>query len=397
MGNKKTLNRGGQSSDRLTMRYRFDDQDMDLFFVIACGWGRAGGLDIGEAFYVAESIEDGDARSWVKSFEQFGQNLEELAERWREAGWMFQAAQSSLKAFASYRSAWQFAALGTEFERLYARHQSNFRKAIDGLGIQATFFDVPFRDKALPGLYLQNEQKDAPVILIVGGADTCFEEIFLSFGRHVLEHGYSVAMVDLPGQGLTMQQGLHWEVATELPISAVVDELVQRFNAVPGRIGLLGYSLGGYFAARAAGFETRFGAVVASTPLPNVGIGFPGLVKRWLREESAGQLSSATKRNIEVMYWKMGASSPDEFIEKARGMIADPGIVDVPFLSIVGSGEGEGFKSDARAWHENIRSERKKFVELDAATGADGHCQAANRLRLVQEMCGWLNTIFGQR
>ena len=41
-----------RTSDRLGFKYRFDDPDMDLFFVIACGWGRAGGLDIGEAYHV---------------------------------------------------------------------------------------------------------------------------------------------------------------------------------------------------------------------------------------------------------------------------------------------------------------------------------------------------------
>jgi hypothetical protein len=33
-------------------------------------------------------------------------------------------------------------------------------------------------------------------------------------------------------------------------------------------------------------------------------------------------------------------------------------------------------------------------VRLDAATGADGHCQVNNRLRLAQEACGWMDEIF---
>jgi hypothetical protein len=45
-------------------------------------------------------------------------------------------------------------------------------------------------------------------------------------------------------------------------------------------------------------------------------------------------------------------------------------------------------------WHREIRSARKSFVLLDAATGADGHCQVNNRLRLAQEACGWMNEIF---
>jgi hypothetical protein len=71
-----------------------------------------------------------------------------------------------------------------------------------------------------------------------------------------------------------------------------------------------------------------------------------------------------------------------------------PSLVTVPFLSIVGAGEGPIFQNDAKEWHDKIRSPQKRFVALDASTGADGHCQAANRLRLAQEMCGWMGTIF---
>ena len=388
---RRELERPG---DRLRWRYRFDDPDMDLFFVIACGWGRAGGLDFGEAFYVAQSIRDGDAESWVASFEAFGDRQEALADEWRAAGWTRQAAQVRLKAFASYRSAWQFAPIGPVFERLYGKHKAAFRAAIPDLGFPATFFDTPYQGKFLPGVFIKHEDADAPVVLLLGGADTCFEEIFLTVGRNVLEQGYSVAMVDLPGQGLTMKDGLHWEVETEKPIGAVIDVLIERFGAEAGRIAMLGYSLGGYFVTRAAGYETRLGAVMASTPLPHVGLGFPDLVRWWRRDDAEGRMSSATRRNVDVMFWKMGAADDEAFIAKARRMIADAALVTVPFLSIVGSGEGPGFRTDGADWHAHIRSAKKRFVELDASTGADGHCQAANRLRLAQEMCGWMDMIF---
>jgi hypothetical protein len=51
-------------------------------------------------------------------------------------------------------------------------------------------------------------------------------------------------------------------------------------------------------------------------------------------------------------------------------------------------------RNDGKEWHEKNRSTQKRFVALDASTGGDGHCQAANRLRLAQEMCGWMDTIF---
>lgn len=379
---------------RLGVKYRFDDPDMDLFFVIACGWGRAGGLDIGEAYYVAETIKNGDAASWVSSFEASGDRQQKLADEWKSAGWTYQSAQARLKAFASYRSAWQFAPIGPVFDGLFGKHKAAFRAAIPDLGFPATFFQAPYKGKTLPGLFIQNPKRDAPVVLLLGGADTCFEEIFLTVGRNVYEQGYSVAMADLPGQGLTMRDGLHWEVETEKPIGAIIDVLIDKFGAKPGRIGMLGYSLGGYFVTRAAGYEKRVGAVMASTPLQNIGRYYPELAKRWRKEHEEGRMSSATRRNVDVMFWKMGAANDEEFAAKAAPMIADPALVTTPFLTIVGTGEGPIFQNDAKEWHEKVRSKQKRFVALDASTGGDGHCQAANRLRLAQEMCGWMDTIF---
>lgn len=383
------------SSSRLATRYRFDDPDMDLFFVIALGWGPAGGLSAGEAFYVASTIRDGDAASWVASFAASGDRQHKLADDWQAQGWKYQAAQARLKAFASYRSAWQFAPVGPVFDDMYAKHRAAFRKAIPDLGLAATFFDAPYNGKTLPGVFIQNADPEAPVALLLGGADTCFEEIFLTVARYVLESGYSIALADLPGQGTTMKDGFHWEAEPEKPIAAIVDLLIDQFSAVPGRMAMLGYSLGGYWAGRAAAYETRFGACMASTPLPRPGDLIAAFLAGFNRAVEAGvEPSTATQRNLETIYWKAGAANQQELLEKLKLFVADPSLVTVPFLSIVGAGEGAEFQTQSEQWHEQIRSPHKKLVRLDASTGADGHCQAANRLRMAQEMTGWMDTIF---
>jgi hypothetical protein len=81
-------------------------------------------------------------------------------------------------------------------------------------------------------------------------------------------------------------------------------------------------------------------------------------------------------------------------LTRTAGMIADASRVTVSFLSIVGAGDSHVFLEQAKAWHRDIRSTRKDFVLLDRETGADGHVQANNRLRLVQECSGWLDETF---
>src|ERR1700722_4011769 len=382
-----------RADQRLGRKYRFDDPNMDLFFLAALGWGKSGGLDVGEVFEIASHITDGDADSWIRAFEEQAKLLDAQADVWAARGWIRAAGEMRLKAFAAYRSAWQFAAPGEAFNRIYALNRAAFAAAMRELELPATFFELPFTGKKLPGVFLTNPRANRPVVLVVGGADTCFEDLFLSVGRSFFERGYSVAMVDLPGQGATANDGLYWEVEAERPIGAVIDLLINRFAAQPGRIALLGMSLGGYFVTRAAGHESRLATVIASTPFPYPNQLF-ALSVRPAVAEAHQPVSTATQRSRLHSLWKAGATDAPEFIAKTAGMAADPKRVTIPFLSILGGGDSPVFAEQAVRWHAEIPSPLKSFVQLDAATGADGHCQVNNRLRLVQEASGWMDDIF---
>lgn len=382
---------------RMSRKYRFDDLDMDLFFMSALSHGPAGGLDIGQAYYIADQIVDGDAESWVRAFADYGDIQAKQADAWAGRGRNRAAGEARLKAFASYRSAWQFAdAGGPVFCDLYARHRAAFVQALDEMGLPATLFEVPFKGSRLPGLFLRNANPNAPVVLVVGGADTCREDLFLAVARATWERGYSVATVDLPGQGIMPNEGLHWSTTPEQPISAVVDVLVQQFDAQPGRIGLIGLSLGGYFVTRAAMYEPRFGAVAASSPFPRPYELFELSVRAGMEAAAKGQVpTSGTVRSRKMMAWKAGAATPQDMLMTWRDAKADPTRVTVPFLSIVGAGDSVVFTSQARDWHEHLASHQKEIVFLEAATGADAHCQVNARVRLVQEATGWMDEIFG--
>lgn len=379
---------------RMATKIRFDDPNMDLFFMAAMSWGPAGGLDIGQAYYVASTITDGDADSWIKAFSQYGDMQIAQADAWKAKGWKQNAGEARLKAFASYRSAWQFAAPGEVFASIYAKHKAAFAAAMTELNVPATFFGAPYKGKQLPGVYLQNAMKDAPLVVVIGGADTCYEDLFLTCGRNLLARGYSVALVDLPGQGINQANGLYWEAEAEKPIAAVLDVLVERFGAKPGRIALLGLSLGGYFVARAAGHEKRVATVMASTPFPDPADLFAKSVRHAMEAGSTTPPTVAALRSYQSSFWKAGATTPEEFISRTANMKADASIVNLPFLSILGAGDSPVFASQAHAWHRDIASTRKSFVLLDASTGADGHVQVNNRLRLTQECVGWLGEIF---
>src|SRR5580658_4348708 len=75
-----------RADQRLARKYHFDDPDMDLFFLAALGWGKSGGLDVGEVFEIATHITDGDADSWIRAFEQQAKLLDAQADLWAAKG-----------------------------------------------------------------------------------------------------------------------------------------------------------------------------------------------------------------------------------------------------------------------------------------------------------------------
>jgi pimeloyl-ACP methyl ester carboxylesterase len=93
-------------------------------------------------------------------------------------------------------------------------------------------------------------------LLLHGGFDSYFEEI-IAPAKVFAAEGYDVVLFEGPGQGGVLEGGLPMTHRWELPVRAVLD----HFGL--GSAALIGISLGGYLALRAAAFEPRIGRVVA--------------------------------------------------------------------------------------------------------------------------------------
>ncbi len=101
-----------------------------------------------------------------------------------------------------------------------------------------------------------------PLVLLIAGLDSTKEEFFAA-ENVLLARGLATFSLDGPGQGETGYAST-LRPDFEAPVAAALDVLTQRPDLDGGRIGMLGVSLGGYFAARAAAFEPRIQALVIS-------------------------------------------------------------------------------------------------------------------------------------
>ena len=94
-----------------------------------------------------------------------------------------------------------------------------------------------------------------------GGYDSTVEESYLVVAAGALRRGYNVIAFDGPGQGSCLRdQGLHFRPDWEAVVTPVVDFALTVPEVDAGRLALMGMSLGGYLAARAAAFEHRIAA-----------------------------------------------------------------------------------------------------------------------------------------
>jgi 2,6-dihydroxypseudooxynicotine hydrolase len=114
-----------------------------------------------------------------------------------------------------------------------------------------------------------------PLVVVIPGLDATKEEMH-TFGEVFLERGMATLSFDGPGQGET-GTGLPIQPDYSRALAAFLDQLAHREDLEMTSIGVVGVSLGGYYAPQAAADEPRVTAAVAICGPFNWGECFPGL------------------------------------------------------------------------------------------------------------------------
>lgn len=124
-------------------------------------------------------------------------------------------------------------------------------------------FNVPYEDAELPVMHIRAKGETKDIILLHGGNDSYFEELFIPM-LYLAENGFEVYLFEGPGQGGVVRlQGKHFTYEWEKPVKNILD----YFNL--NDITIIGASLGGMLAPRAAAFEKRISRVIAWSVFPN--------------------------------------------------------------------------------------------------------------------------------
>ena len=235
---------------------------LDLAMLRAYPIGRAAdyGCSLDDILKLQRRV--GNGAGWVDTCLLLGADNLARAETLRHGDAGRSAAAFYLYAAACFRLAQ--AALEEQPERrldVYRRNVDAFGSAMASLGHAGARLELGYRG-APHGAWLFRPDavpSGAPCVLVVGGADGWCEAFFTSVAAF-LDRGLAVCLLELPGQGLArLQHGSFLDPAFPVMVSATLDQLAAR-GGLGGRFGILGHSLGGSLAMRAAAGDGRLRA-----------------------------------------------------------------------------------------------------------------------------------------
>jgi alpha-beta hydrolase superfamily lysophospholipase len=226
----------------------------------------AGG-DSAEAMQAIAGIRTGDADSWYAAWSRAGDRVTALAARTHDP---LSKGDALLRAHTYYRAAEFFLAPhDPRRPAVWKKNTAAFYTALDAQKVAYERIAIPYGAHHLNAVYYPAPGQASggaapkPLIMLVGGYDSTMEELYLHLVWSAHRRGFAVLTYEGPGQGSVLrEQGLVFTPQWEKPNGAVLDNFLEH-HPKPSKIVLVGESMGGYLAPRAAAFDGRIDGVVA--------------------------------------------------------------------------------------------------------------------------------------
>ncbi|MFF0515497.1 alpha/beta hydrolase family protein [Streptomyces sp. NPDC004250] len=240
-----------------------DDQQFWFETLRNLGLAVYGGSDVGEVVATASRVASGDFDGWHDAWLSTARRLETEA----RASHPVSKRDGLLRASTYYRAA-EFFLHGNphdpRIDHAYHCGVACFSDAVAHLP-DITSVEIPYEDAVLHGyFYRATGEGPKPTLVMHNGFDGAAEELHFFGAAGGQERGYHVLTFDGPGQPAAIRRnGLTFRPDWENVVGPVLDFLTGQPGVDPARIALLGVSLGGFLAPRAAAYEPRLAAVIA--------------------------------------------------------------------------------------------------------------------------------------
>lgn len=233
------------------------------------------------------------------------------------------------------------------YREAHTRAVANYRAASAHLDPPAERVEIPYAGTVLPAYlrYPKGVIDRPPVVLIISGLDSVKEEMS-TFEPLFHRRGLATLSFDGPGQGES--EALPIEPAFEKPVAAVAEWLAHRGDVDGSRVGAVGVSLGGYYAARAAAFVDRLSCAVSVGGPYDIGEVFestPTVTQQAFMVRSHSPSLSDARKAVRALSLKDAA-----------------GRIERPFLVVFGKKDRLIPFSQAERLISEVRSQDKQLV-----------------------------------
>jgi esterase/lipase len=352
-----------------------------------------GGSDVFECLVTARriSLAGETEESWRRGWSELAQSLVDAAPA-DDLGVPAAPAtigQRAARASSYFRTAEFFAPYGDPVRlTLYDSARGAFRLAIPSLPVEVSALSVPDADFDYDGYVFRGRgatsERPGPGVVFLGGADSYAEELFFFGGLALAERGITVVVADTPGRGSALRhKGIVSRPDYEQPASRVVDVLASLAFVDPDRLGVVGLSLGGYYAPRLAAADDRLKACVCWCAcfdvLEDVYLFYPPIQPQ--------------------LRWIVGARDDGEARERLADFRLDEVAQRLTCPILISHGESDEIIAlrSAERLYESVASREKHLKIWTAREGGAGHCNYDNWAAVVPYMLDWLAARLGRR
>lgn len=345
----------------------------------------------------AECGENVGTAQFVERWVAMGDKLIDLAREDEERGRLLSAAKKLHRAALYLLVAERMQSHGDPGRsETFARAQRAFRNAIEMGKDDCERVEIPYEDASLPALFVRASGASgrAPAVLYVNGLDSCKEMLYWSgLAQALAARGVSTLCVDQPGTGEAIRlHGLCVTHESERWASACYDWLAARDDVRPESIGVVGISLGGYFAPRAVAFEPRFAAGAAWGANHN----WAEVQQRRLQREGENPVPGYWNH----VKWVFGANSIEDFLEKSKNMHLNGVMhrIRVPFLITHGARDRQIALDYAhQSYDQLVNSPRRELKVFTDREGGVEHVGADNMSFGRDYIADWFAEVLGGR
>ncbi|WP_322068704.1 alpha/beta hydrolase family protein [Paraburkholderia bannensis] len=362
------------------------------------------GGNVGEIDVICRGLVEASTRGDDEGTEAFfeawcnqADTLVELANEDIEQGRKLSAGKKLGRAATYYLTAER--AQNREYEprrRAYSKMLDSFSKFTKYHQENCERVEIPYEGKTLAGLLVKAERADgtpAPCIAHFNGLDSTKEMIYgAGIAQALARRGISTLMVDQPGVGEALRlHDMTAIVESEKWAGAVVDYLEGRKEIDRDMIGVCAWSLGGYYAPRAAAFEKRFKLCVAWSANFNWG----ELQRRRLAREG----DKPVPHYWEHVQWVWGKRSLEEFMEFAPQVTLEHVVdkITVPLLVTHGANDRQIPLEYAHAQYEGaVNSPKRELKFFTQREGGIEHVSADNIENARDYIADWISETFAE-